>query len=265
VPTFKVLNINILSDLALWEERRWLLVDGLSALKPDLIALQEVSIPENNARWLAHELEIQHVYLSPKSRKAGRKEGIAILSNLPFENQASLDLKTQHRVAQYVGVRVEGKPLYLANGHLFWQPGQSPGRQQQVDQLLGWLSSIPEDSPVIVCGDFNGTPETPAIRKMRQHFVSAYAAVHGEDPEYTTPTPLPRSKWKLLFTLLNFMRYIRLKDIDLHWRGTLDYIFVNQYLKVIDCQIVLNRPAPGNPNLYPSDHFGLLAILDFEK
>jgi endonuclease/exonuclease/phosphatase family metal-dependent hydrolase len=264
VPTFKVLTINILSDLSLWEERRWLLVDSLSALKPDLIALQEVRIPENNAQWLAHELEIQHVYLSPKSGKAGMKEGIAILSDLPFEDRSSLDLRTQHRVAQYVGVRIEGKPLYLANGHFFWQPGESLGRQQQVDQLLGWLRSIPEDLPVIVCGDFNGTPETPAIQKMRQHFVSAYAAVHGEDPDYTTPTLLPRSKWKLLLTLLNFMRYIRLKDIDLHWRGTLDYIFVNRFLKVIDCQIVLDQPAPGNPDLYPSDHFGLLAILDIE-
>jgi endonuclease/exonuclease/phosphatase family metal-dependent hydrolase len=265
VPIIKVLTINVLSDLSLWEERRWLLVDGLSALKPDLIALQEVRIPENNAQWLAHELEIQHMHLTPKSGRAGMKEGIAILSNLPFENQASLDLETQHRVAQCVRVSIGGKPLYLANGHFFWQPGESPGRQRQIDHLLGWLSGITEDLPVIICGDFNGTPETPAIQKMRQHLVSAYAAVHDEDPEYTTPTPLPRSKWKLLLTLLNFLRYIRLRDIDLHWRGTLDYIFVNQHLKVIDCRVVLNQPAPGNPNLYPSDHFGLLATLEIEQ
>jgi hypothetical protein len=91
VPTFRVLTINILPDLSLWEERRWLLVDDLSALKPDLIALQEVRIPENNAQWLAHELEIQNVYLSPKSGSAGMKESIAILSELPFEDRSSLD------------------------------------------------------------------------------------------------------------------------------------------------------------------------------
>jgi endonuclease/exonuclease/phosphatase family metal-dependent hydrolase len=264
VPALKVVTINILSDLSCWEERRWLLVEGLSELKPDLIALQEVSLPENNAQWLAHELQIQHVYLSPKSGREGMKEGIAILSNLPFEYTASLDLKTQHRVAQYVGVRIEDNPVYLANGHFFWQPGESPGRQQQIDRLLAWLGSMQRDLPVIVCGDFNGTPGTPAIHKMCQHFASAYALVHGADPEYTTPTPLPRSKWKLLLTLVNFIRYIKLKDIDLHWRGTLDYIFVNQHLKVIDCQIVLNQPAPGDPDLYPSDHFGLLAILEIE-
>ena len=242
-----------------------MLARGLSELEPDLIALQEVSLPENNAQWLAHELGIQHVYLSPKPGRAGLKEGIAILSTLPLESKASLDLKTQHRVAQYVEVRVEGGRVYLANGHFFWQPGESLGRQQQIDHLLEWLGSVPGDPPMVVCGDFNGTPDTPAIRRMRQYFASAYAVVHGEDPEYTTPTPLPRSKWRLLLTLLNFMRYIRLRDVDLHWRGTLDYIFVNQYLKVIDCQIVLNQPAPGNPHLYPSDHFGLMASLDIEE
>ena len=264
MPTFKVVTINILSDLSHWEERRWLLAEGLSEIKPDLTALQEVSLPENNAEWLAHQLGAQYMYLSPKSGRAGLKEGIALLSNLPFENRAHLDLETQHRVAQYVSVRIDGKPLYLANGHFLWQPGESLGRQQQIDHLLEWLGSVSGDPPMVVCGDFNGTPDTPAIQKMRRYFASAYAVVHGEDPEYTTPTPLPRSKWKLLLTLLNFWRYIKLKDIDIHWRGTLDYIFVNQHLKVIDCQIVLNQPSPGNPVLFPSDHFGLLAILEIE-
>ena len=42
-------TINLLKDLSQWEARRTLLVQELVALKPDLIALQEVALPQNNA------------------------------------------------------------------------------------------------------------------------------------------------------------------------------------------------------------------------
>lgn len=262
MPALKVVTINIFSDLSLWHRRRGLLLQGLTDLNPDLIALQEVSLPENNAQWLAEQIGIEHVYLCPKTGKASTREALAILSRLPFDNQGMLDLKTQSRVAQYVQVRIAGQPVVIANGHFFWQPGDSPERQRQIERLLGWLDSFATHLPIIVCGDFNSLPESPSILKMRQAFVSAYAARHGREPEYTTPTPLPRSKWKLLQTLLRFIKYIRLKDVELDWQGTLDYIFVNELIHVRDCQLVLDQPAPENPRLYPSDHFGLMAVLD---
>jgi endonuclease/exonuclease/phosphatase family metal-dependent hydrolase len=46
------------------------------------------------------------------------------------------------------------------------------------------------------------------------------------------------------------------------WRGTLDYIFVNDGVNVKACDVVLNKPAPHDPTLYPSDHFGLIATLE---
>lgn len=263
MPTLKVVTINIFSDLSLWHQRRGLLVQGLTDLNPDLVALQEVSLPENNARWLAEQIGIQHVYLCPKTGEASKREALAILSRLPFDNQGMLDLKTQNRLAQYVQVRVAGHPVVIANVHLFWQPGDSRERQRQIEHLLEWLDSIAAHLPIIVCGDFNSTPESPSIRKMRQVFVSAYAAKHDREPEYTTPTPLSRSKWKLLQTLFRFIKYIRWKDIELDWQETLDYIFVNELIQVRDCQLVLNQPAPENSRLYPSDHFGLMAVLDF--
>ena len=262
MPTFKIVTINILSDLKLWEKRRWLISAGLVDLEPDLVALHEVSITENNTRWLADQLGFPHVHLTPKTGAAGNIEGIAILSRLEVEDRASLDLMTQNRVAQYVRVRIDGQPVILANGHFLWQPGESPQRQRQIERLLEWLEPIERDYPVVIAGDFNSTPDTAAIQIMRHHFVSAYAAIHGAEPEYTAPTPLPRSKWKTIRTLLNFIRYIRIKDIDLNWRGTLDYIFVSERVQVNDCQIVLDKPSPRDPDLYPSDHLGLMAVLE---
>lgn len=55
-PIFKVVTINLLKDLSQWEARRTLLIQGLIALGPDLIALQEVALPQNNSQWIAEAL-----------------------------------------------------------------------------------------------------------------------------------------------------------------------------------------------------------------
>ena len=42
--SLRVVTINILNDLSHWEARRSLLVQGLAAVMPDLVTLQEVSL-----------------------------------------------------------------------------------------------------------------------------------------------------------------------------------------------------------------------------
>jgi endonuclease/exonuclease/phosphatase family metal-dependent hydrolase len=260
--SLKVVTINILSDLSRWKARRGLLAQGLAELQPDLVAVQEVRLPHNPARWLAEQLGLAHVYLSPKTGFEQDREAIAILSRLPFEAQETLDLQGQQRVAQYVQVRVGETPVVVANGHFYWQPGNSAARLRQVGRLVRWIKDIPGQPASIVCGDFNSTPETTAIELMRQHFISAYAAAHGQEPEYTCPTPLPRSRWAQLRTLLGFFVLIRPQHFNLGWRGTLDYIFVDARLRVAGCEIVLDKPAPGQARIYASDHFGLCATIE---
>lgn len=262
MTVINIVTINILSDLSRWTERRNLLVQGLAAIEPDLIAIQEVRLPQNPARWLAEELGFKHLYLTPKAGIESSREAIAIVSRYPFERQESLDLGGQGRVAQYVLVKVDERHVLLVNGHFYWQPGESRARLKQIENLLKWLEDIPGDPPSVVCGDFNSTPETASIQRMRQHFASAYASVHGNEPEYTCPTPLPRARRSQLRTLLGFFLLIRPKHLNPTWRGTLDYIFVDPRLKVQDCQIVLDQPAPDNPKIYPSDHFGLHAKIE---
>lgn len=262
MPTVKIVTINLLTDLSRWEERRTLLVQGLERLEPDLVAVQEVHLPENNAKWLADQLSFPNSYLSPKSGFERDNEGIAILSRLPVDAVETLDLKSQNRVAQYVRTTVGDQALLLANGHFYWQPGESNARRRQVGLLIDWLNNVPGEPLTVVCGDFNGTPETKSIQFMREHFISAYAAIHGREPEYTCPTPLPRSPWSQLRTLLGFFVFIRPKHLNLKWRGTLDYIFVDPRVKILDSRLVLNQPDPDNPKLYPSDHFGLYAEIE---
>jgi endonuclease/exonuclease/phosphatase family metal-dependent hydrolase len=269
MPAIRVVTINILRDLSRWGERGPLLAESLAELQPDLIALQEVKLPENTAQWLADHLNScsdilperrYTVHLCPKTGIERRKEAIAILTRLPIEREARLELRTQNRVAQYVQVSIEGRPLIFAHGHYYWLPGESRGRDKQIRRLLEWLSAVPEEAAIVACGDFNGTPESRAIALMRQRFVSAYAAWRGREPEYTAPTPLARHPEPLL-TIAKFALNLLVNRTLQPWRGTLDYIFVNEKVSVADCDVILNRSAPHDPTLYPSDHFGLAARL----
>lgn len=258
----KIVTVNILYDLTEWAQRETLLIDGLKAEKPDLIALQEVKLPENTAAMLALELDMPYIHLVPDLRNvdaSGMSVGNAILSRYPFVQKAVLDLQTQGRVAQYVQVDLDGQPLVFCNGHYYWYPGHHVERVKQVQLLIDWLSELPASMPVIAVGDFNGTKETPAITLMKQHFTSAYALHHGDEPKYTCPTPLARRNWKKALKL--FVRDFMFNLTIMPWRGTLDYIFINQHVQVKKCQMILNKPAPKSFTLYPSDHFGIAADL----
>jgi endonuclease/exonuclease/phosphatase family metal-dependent hydrolase len=263
----KVVTINILFDMEKWVQRRELLVEGLAAQQADFIGLQEVKLPEDNSAWLAQQLNMPYVQLVPYKGlddKGFPYCGGAILSRYPFTQQDTLDLQSQGRVAQYVQVEVDGQPLVFCNGHYYWYPGSSPERVKQVQLLLNWLGKLPPDMPIVAVGDFNGMPETPEIALMRDRFTSAYAAYHGHEPEYTCPTPLkkPRS-WqrKLVKYLVNVWTHRTLQP----WRGTLDYVFINQHLRVCNCQLILTEPAPNDPTLYPSDHFGIAAEFEIVR
>jgi endonuclease/exonuclease/phosphatase family metal-dependent hydrolase len=269
----KILTLNLLSDLSRWHVRRDLLARQVREQDADLIAVQEVKLPENTAAWLANRLNEQRggaepyrLYLTPLTGKPGRSEGLAIISRLPIEESGWLDMKTQHRVAQAVRVRMgpgkAARQFVCANGHFYWHTGESVERDRQVKRLLEWLGESWAGAPGVICGDFNADPGTRTIKILRERFQSAYAAKHGQEPKYTYPTPLPTSKWHSLLTLTRFIRNIRLTDLRRGRKRTFDYIFADPGLTVVESQVVLNRPAAHNPHLYPSDHYGLMAVLE---
>jgi len=270
MPEFSLITINILVDLSRWNQRRTLLLNQIEELDPDIITLQEVSISSDssNAHWLAENLNLElsddqpqyEVFLSPCSGLSKKGECLAILSRLPIKRQENLDLLTQNRVAQLVELRVEDERVMLVNGHYFWEKGVSSARQEQIELLLDWLDTQPAEIPLVVCGDFNGTPEMPSIQRMREYFDSAHRSIHNEEPEFTCPTPLGpslKSKIREVFGKAFKPGY----SADPNWRGTLDYIFVDPRLQVEECRVVLNRPDDNDPALYPSDHFGIYAIV----
>jgi endonuclease/exonuclease/phosphatase family metal-dependent hydrolase len=257
----RVATVNLLNDLSRWPERRSLLACQLAAGSFDLIGLQEVTNPlgVSTAHWLADELGGYSVHVSPKTGRA--REGIAVLSRLPVEHHDTLDLRSQKRTAQLVQVDVGGRPLVFVNGHYYWMPGAHAARIRQVERLLEWLGTLPTETPIIACGDYNGTPDSPAIALMRQTFQSVHSARHGREPDFTFPTPLV-SRAAVRSAITRGLLRLFSNRPGAGWHGTLDYIFVSPNIRVVECDVILDRPAPDDPTLYASDHFGLGATLE---
>lgn len=258
---FKLVTFNLLNKPSRWRDRRELIVRELATLQPDVIALQEVSLPHNNAQWLADQLGGYTVHTSPKTGALAEHEAVATLSRFPVEACHTLSLVAQSRVAQAVRLRVGNRLIVIVNGHFMFHVYDHIKRTQQVHRVLNWLRLAAASYPMVVCGDFNATPEMRTIRMMKESFSSAYEVAHGREPDYTCPTPLVyqfNAVRKGLSMVGNLIAYRQPEP----WRGTLDYIFVDDNFHVQSCEVVLNTPSPGDPTLYPSDHVGLCATLE---
>ena len=256
-----VATLNILNDASTWPARGQLIVQELRTLAPDLIALQEVALPANNAQWIADQLDGYAVHLCPKTGRKSENEALAILSRLPVHDHARLALVHQDRVAQYVTVEHGRQRLTLANVHLYFSLLNDSPRVAQVRRLLDWL---PHDTPIILCGDFNALPTRKSIQLMRVRFVSAYATVNGHEPEFTFPSPLHRgpglrhSARRALLKAGGLVQHRRITPL----RVTVDYIFVDPAIHVRECRIAFHRSDAQNQRVYPSDHLGLMAELE---
>lgn len=247
--TFSVATINLRLALDRWRERRNLLVAQLVDAAPDLISLQEIAMPIGQAVWLCSQINnrltgtSKRPYALRQKRKAhlvkGYYEGVGVLSKLPILYSDSVSLGYGGRVALRVNVELPNRqPLDFVAVHLHHVAGERQARLEQVMKLTGWLNGRRRIPRQIVAGDFNDTPDSPAITYMRQGFRSAFVEKYGRDPLATFPTAL---------------------QANAEWAACLDYIFLSPGAGTVrQARLFCHQPAADDPTLYPSDHVGLL-------
>jgi endonuclease/exonuclease/phosphatase family metal-dependent hydrolase len=235
------LNIRNLADR--WEERLPLLLADMAALQPDLIGLNEVVYPLQQDRILGAAGEGRYEVVRGWAGRPEYGNSVLVKSPLLAADADRIDLGLT-RSAVRVRVAVPGGArLVFVAVHLHHTPGDHDLRAAQVDQLLPWLDAAPEHDAMIVTGDFNAGPDEPAAQRMRAGgFASAYAAANGKDPAVTWPSGLVAPAM----------------DIDGD-PDCLDFIWTRGAIGVDDARLVFDRPAAGDPTLYPSDHLGLAA------
>jgi len=238
-----------------WDQRKNLIMDQLGELKPDVLALNEISIPADSGRWLwrAANSKFGADYAFVQQSKAGSlsvEEAQGILTKFSIVESANLDYMARERVAQVVRLRLTDKTfvdVYVT--HLHHVQGEDGLRQYQVQMLLKWIASRNDLNTQIVCGDFNATPNEPSVRLMAQRF-------HSVQSEPTAPTPL-----RLVDESIPDATGVGSPNTGFMSR-CVDYIWIAGKLRVIEAGRCFNNPAPDNPLLWPSDHIGVYVDLE---
>lgn len=172
---------------------------------PDIVAVQEVdchrprSGGHDQAQLIADHLRMSHVFQTMLGENDERY-GIAIFSKYPLEivkagllTEAVPSRYREARGAIWVKLKQHGGgDIHFINTHLGLGKQE---RFQQLRALIGteWLGAIPDDEPVVLCGDFNSGPRSKIFR-MLTGLRDAQLQVAGfrPKPTFSSVNPLLR-------------------------------------------------------------------------
>ncbi|MEO9255691.1 MAG: endonuclease/exonuclease/phosphatase family protein, partial [Tepidiformaceae bacterium] len=119
-------------------------------------------------------------------------------------------------------------------------------RREQARAICRWMEDAPRADAAIIVGDFNATPFEATYALMREAgYRSAFLEANGAEPAVTWPSGIQADTM----------------DTD-GVPSCFDYIWLSGVAKALTVRLACNEPAPGDPTLYPSDHFALVAEID---
>jgi endonuclease/exonuclease/phosphatase family metal-dependent hydrolase len=262
MSTLKVVTLNLWGEQPPLERRMQLAVDGLRALLPDVIGLQEVrqvpgTVP-NQAATLATALGMHH-YFEPATPWGGGEEGLAILSRHPIVERRVHELPhalpTERRLLLGVVVDTPEGKVEVYTTHLNYRLTDGGKREDQIVALDELIGATPSELPKILCGDFNATPDSDEIRFLRGLHTSAGRRTFWQDAWERRHGRADGFTWARANPYTARLRWLE-RD------RRLDYIFVSPMKRdgrgvVHDCRMVLDRAA--SDGALPSDHFALYA------
>lgn len=246
---FRIAFLNLEQDFKRWERRRALIVEELETLNPDIFAMNEISIPRRTGRWLQREASRVTgkrfaLVQQSKTNAGSRAEGEGVLTRFPILETANFDYCTRDYVALVARMDIEQRPVDVYVTHLFMSRGDESLRLFQVKSLLEWIESRDDADAQIVCGDFNAGPDQPSAALMAQTF-------RPTQTEATAFTPLADAEGTVSHPYWG--RFDR----------SIDYIWLRGPLECLDSAVAFDKPHPSDPTLWPSDHAGLWADLQW--
>lgn len=245
--TFRVVTLNLEQDHKRWPARRPLIEAELARLKPDIVGLNEVSVPLRSAQLLRTTLSTAAgtgygLVQQTKVNGLSKVEAEAMLSRFPVIESGNLDYRAGDMVALVARVLVDGSPLDVFVTHLYRSRGEESLRLFQVQQLLEWIDTRDPAVPRIVCGDFNASLDKPSAALMATRFrptqtaPTAFTALADRDGSVSHPY------WPRLDRCI-------------------DYIWVSPDIEVVGSGVCFDTPSPTDAALWPSDHAGVWADL----
>ncbi|TNF95982.1 MAG: hypothetical protein EP297_11080 [Gammaproteobacteria bacterium] len=241
--------------------RKPLVLDVLTQFSADVIGLQEASIEQRAA--IAPDLSGFGMF--PLPTEAGDECILYRLSRFDLKDSGRVFLRrkpekpgtnigVRYLVWVYLHDRFSDKGFYVVNLHT---DHRSSERGRQLDGVLigEWIKNREFSDPVILTGDFNGTPERP-----RYLYLTGQMAYPGEDGN-TVRMPMPMldtftvANPDALYPGTSNSRYRGKKN-----KTQIDYIFAPRGTTVIGSRIIYYH-VNGS---YPSDHFPLISEVELK-
>jgi endonuclease/exonuclease/phosphatase family metal-dependent hydrolase len=244
---FRVATLNLEQDHKRWSARQPLISGEIAALKPDVIAFNEVSVPLQTAKLLRDGATAATgipYNLVQQTRVNGHSkvEGEALLIRFPIVETGNFDYQTRDIVALVARVVVEGTPVDFYVTHLYMSRGDDSLRLFQVQQLLNWIDTRADGTPSIVCGDFNASLDAASAGLMATRFRPTQTAPTAFTPLADRDGAVSHPYWPRLDRCI-------------------DYIWISDGIEALASAVCFNRPSPDDPSLWPSDHAGVWADL----
>eukprot|EP00698_Gefionella_okellyi_P004637 TRINITY_DN14243_c0_g1_i1.p1 TRINITY_DN14243_c0_g1~~TRINITY_DN14243_c0_g1_i1.p1 ORF type:complete len:266 (+),score=63.70 TRINITY_DN14243_c0_g1_i1:68-865(+) len=258
-----VATFNIRNTTDRYSERLPLLRSAIFDLHAHLCGFQEVNF-EHQLDLLCGSAAVEsdvlagpltRRYPGPEADPSFRIDGNAVTFAKGILGAVVLD----HQVLTLSDTRVAQRLLYsvpdigciaFVNTHLHHLIPDAEIRLQQSTQICEWLAKFsPQPAFTIVVGDFNAPPSEPAYELFKQFsFVSAYHAVHGQEPDHTFGTQLQAG------------------TMDTDPPACVDYIWIRadqpgKTFVVQSAELGGCNSADGDSTIMPSDHFAVVAKL----
>ena len=224
------------------------IVEHLRRCDADIIALQEVTLPLLEVLLEQDWVHSYAISESPEGQTL-KPYGLLLLSRLPFtlvEHQYSA-----HKRVLVGTWQINGRSLHLAVVHLTSNRAHNAYdvRAHQRSVLLEYLKTLPGDGFIV--GDFNSRGDEQEEELSQSGFIDVWTLLHPDDAGYTFDPE--RNPLAALMSLSG--EAARFDRILL--RGE-DGRFLPRSMELFACEPV----ADTQGTLYPSDHFGIRAVLD---
>jgi len=241
-----LVTYNVLANPHRADARIPALLAILKATEADIIALQEVT-PWFLRILLKHPW-VQRYHRTPSGPKGVAPGGLMILSKFPITRTLVASLPgRQGRKGLLADLRVNGTTLAVLTCHLESFLTDSKTRATQLEVIFPLLQHAPD---AVLLGDLNfGDKVQPETKRLPKTYRDLWTALRKDTPGYTWDNERSPMAQKGAFAGEQSRRLDRILWRSAQWRPH-------------TVRIIGSRPvAPDKPALFPSDHFGLMGVL----
>lgn len=270
----RILAMNVQNDEG--DPRRiGLLNQGLRAINPDVVALQEVAYPaersqleallEGTALHGTHQADVM-AYAPPFADQYG---GTAVASRWPHRVLEVLDPRMADvpdvpwcTLATSIPLPGGGELLFIATT-ASWRSDAASARERQAIAVTDLDSRHRRTLPTIIAGDFNAGPDAASIR-----YLTGQQALHGRSVAYHDAWAVAGDGPGFTWTVDNDAARTEIAQIVRQpgYRRRFDYIFVGSWhahpqahCRIEAADLAFTEPVDG---MWASDHFGVVADVE---